>query len=114
MTTRNLNRTWRDVVFKQYEADLEANAPFPIRYFIYAISWQRDIIIRVLYKITLEIFRKSIFTFFRTLHNSENPTYEDDNLSVRPRQSPTSAINDDTALDEIDNTHADASPCSSS
>jgi hypothetical protein len=113
MTTRNLNRTWRDVVFKQYEADLEANEPFPIRYLINAIQWRRDIIINIPQKITLQSFRHSIFTFFTALHTADDPTYEDDCISVRPRKSPP-RIDESAAQDGIDIAPVDASPHDSS
>jgi hypothetical protein len=113
MTTRNLNRTWRDVVFKQYEADLEANEPFPIRYLINAIQWRRDIIINIPQKITLQRFRRSIFTFFTALHTADDPTYEDDCISVRPRKSPP-RIDESAAQDEIDIAPVDAPPDGSS
>jgi hypothetical protein len=34
MRTRNLNKTWYDVVVDQYTADFEADVPFPVRYLI--------------------------------------------------------------------------------
>jgi hypothetical protein len=108
MTVSNLNRTWRDVVFKQYEDDLEENAPFPIRYLINAPSWHRDIIINIPHKITLETFRKSIFTFFHTVRSSDDPIYKDDNLSIRPQKSPSSPLDVDAAKDEIDSISDDA------
>ncbi|KAK4235361.1 hypothetical protein C8A03DRAFT_36793 [Achaetomium macrosporum] len=51
MTTRNLNQTWRDVVFNQYAADHAAGVPFPVRYLIYASQWNRDIFIEIPAKI---------------------------------------------------------------
>jgi hypothetical protein len=87
MTTRNLNKTWRDIVFDQYSADLSANEPFPIRYLINAPEWKRDIFINVPERISLEAYRRSVLTFFRTKHRDTDPSYEDENLSVQPRVS---------------------------
>jgi hypothetical protein len=77
------------------------------------VQWRRDIIIDIPQKITLQCFRQSIFTFSRTLHTSDDLTYEDDNISVRPRRSPFT-INDGGAQDEIDDASADAMPSGSS
>jgi hypothetical protein len=49
----------------------------------------------------------------RTLHTSDDPTYEDDNISVRPRR-PSLTTNDEEAQDEIDDASVDAMPGSSS
>lgn len=86
MTTRNLNRTWRDVVFAQYAADYEADAPFPYRYLIHARQWNRDIIISIPQKIDLRTFKRSIANFFKTLHTAEDPTYQDENISLWSRK----------------------------
>jgi hypothetical protein len=88
MTSRNLNLTWRAVVFTQYEADLDADAPFPIRYLINAGQRHRDIFITIPQKIPVQALRQSIFTFFAAVHTSDDPTYDDENISVRPRKSP--------------------------
>ncbi|KAG2003844.1 hypothetical protein GB937_009336 [Aspergillus fischeri] len=87
MTTRNLNRTWRDVVFAQYAADLEADEPFPIRYLINAPEWKKDIFISVPKKISLEDYRRSVHTFCRTKYRDPDPAFEDKNLSIRARVS---------------------------
>lgn len=87
MTTRNLNKTWRDVIFAQYAADLESNEPFPIRYLINAPEWSRDIYIRVPEKVSLEAYRHSVLTFCRAKFRDNDPTYEDENLSIKPRVS---------------------------
>ncbi|GFF24216.1 hypothetical protein IFM61606_09065 [Aspergillus udagawae] len=87
MTTRNLNRTWRDVVFAQYAADLETNEPFPIRYLINAPEWKKDIFINVPKKISLEDYRRSIHTFCRARYRDLDPAYEDENLSIQARVS---------------------------
>lgn len=85
MTTRNLNRTWRDIVFAQYATDYEADVPFPIRYLIYTPQWKQDIFINVPNKIEVKTFRRSILTFFRAFHTSSDPTYQDEHISIRPR-----------------------------
>lgn len=36
MTSCTLNAKWRDTIFTQYAADLEADVPFPVRYLINA------------------------------------------------------------------------------
>lgn len=87
MTTRNLNRTWRDVIFAQYAADLEANEPFPIRYLINAPEWEKDIFINVPKKISLEDYCRSVHTFCRAKYRDLDPAYEDENLSIQARVS---------------------------
>jgi hypothetical protein len=51
MTSRNLNQTWRDVVFNQYAADHADDVPFPVRYLIHASPWNMDIFIEIPAKI---------------------------------------------------------------
>lgn len=85
MTTRNLNRTWRDVVFSQFETDVETNAPFPITYLIYATPWNRDIIITISTKITPETFRREILDFF--IKRDPDPTFRCEHITIRPRVS---------------------------
>ncbi|KAL4906200.1 hypothetical protein BDW74DRAFT_151483 [Aspergillus multicolor] len=80
MTTRNLNLTWRDVVFQQYAVDLAANEPFPIRYLISAPEWETDIFINVPERISLETYRRSVLTFHRAKFRDSDPTYEDENI----------------------------------
>ncbi|KAK4964101.1 hypothetical protein LTR66_005869 [Elasticomyces elasticus] len=82
MTSRNLNRTWRDIVFTQYAADYEADVVFPIRYIISTPQWKQDILINITKKTEVDTFRQSIFTFFRALHTSDDPTYEDEHISM--------------------------------
>ncbi|ROV93022.1 hypothetical protein VPNG_09414 [Cytospora leucostoma] len=89
MTTRNLNTTWRDIVFKQYAADFEAEVPFPVRYLInvpvvYGLPG-RDIWIEVQTKIDLKAFKKAIVAFHLATRLVGDPTYQDDHISVRPR-----------------------------
>ncbi|KAK7735225.1 hypothetical protein SLS53_007615 [Cytospora paraplurivora] len=89
MTTRNLNTTWRDIVFKQYAADFEADVPFPVRYLInvpvvYGLPG-RDIWIEIQTKIDLKTFKKAIFAFYLATRHVGDPTYQDDHISVRPR-----------------------------
>lgn len=87
MTTRNLNRTWRDVIFAQYAADYDANVPFPVSYLIKAVQWNRDIIITVPSKIDLQTYRRSVRNFFLTKRGAD-PVYRDEHISVKPRVSP--------------------------
>lgn len=46
MTTRNLNKPWRDVVFDQYAAGFDANVPFSVRYPINAEVWKKNMFYR--------------------------------------------------------------------
>jgi hypothetical protein len=86
MTTRNLNRTWTDIVFAQYAADHEADVPYPIRYLIKAPQWKTDIWINVAEKTTdLLTLKRSFKAFFLARHTSGNPTWEDDFMSIKPR-----------------------------
>ena len=92
MTTRNLNKTWRDVVFQQYEADHAADVPFPIRYLIWADQWKRDIFIEISNKIEVPVFRQALLRAFSSRRLLPDPAYEDDLIRIRARV-PTS--NDD-------------------
>jgi hypothetical protein len=68
--------------------------PYPVRYLISTPQW-KDIFINVPVKIDLDTFRRSIFTFFRTLHRSPDPTYQDEHISIEPRRRNTSSAEDD-------------------
>lgn len=84
MTSRNLNTTWRDTIFTQYAADLEADVPFPVRYLINAPPW-RDIFITVPEKIDLRAYKSAVLAFYTDRRCSEE-TYEVGCISVRPRK----------------------------
>ncbi|KAK4113662.1 hypothetical protein N656DRAFT_796899 [Canariomyces notabilis] len=85
MTSRNLNQTWRDVVFKQYEQDHAAGVPFPIRYLINAAEWKNDIFIEIPNKIDVPVFRQAVLYFSRTRRLADDPAYEDNLIKVRAR-----------------------------
>jgi hypothetical protein len=85
MTSRNLNTTWRDTIFTQYAADLEADVPFPIRYLINAPPW-KDIFITVPAKIDLQAYKNAVVAFYRERRGFEDPTYEGGGIAVRPRK----------------------------
>jgi hypothetical protein len=87
MTSRNLNQTWRDVVFKQYEEDHAANVPFPVRYLINAPQWKTDIFIEIPTKIDVPHFRQAVLHFASTRRLADDPAYEDDLIKVRARVS---------------------------
>lgn len=87
MTSRNLNATWRDRVFWQYAADHEADVPFPVRYTIHAATWNRDIRITIPQEIDVKTFKKAVFACHKARHR-EDPIYDDEYISVRPRISP--------------------------
>ncbi|KAK0646933.1 hypothetical protein B0T16DRAFT_171063 [Cercophora newfieldiana] len=95
MTTRNLNSTWRDTVFNQYEADHAADVPFPIRYLIFAPEWKKDIFIEAPNKIDPPVFRRAVLDFVFEKRSAEDPVYESDHIKVRARVSPFK--NKDTA-----------------
>lgn len=106
MTTRNLNTTWRDIVYNQYAADLEADVPFPVRYLIniplvYGLPG-RDIWIEIQSKIDLRTLKKAIFVFYRATRDVGDPTYRDDRISVRPRLPNNAAQPTTTAQDDGD------------
>jgi hypothetical protein len=75
MTTRYLNKTWRDVVFDRYAADFDADVPFPVRYLIHTPEWKKDIFIEVPTKIPVATFRRSILTFVRAKRLDSDPAY---------------------------------------
>ncbi|KAK1752192.1 hypothetical protein QBC47DRAFT_389974 [Echria macrotheca] len=87
MTSRNLNRTWRDVVFKQYEADHAADVPFPVRYLIHADPWNKDIFIEAPAKIDPAVYRQAVLKWVIAKRLEDDPAYEDDLIKVRARVS---------------------------
>lgn len=106
MTTRNLNKTWRDVVFKQYAADLEADVPYPVRYLInipvvYGLPG-RDIWIEIPSKIDLKTLKNAVLAFMLATRDIGDPTYNDDHIAVRARL-PQSTDQPDISRDEDDN-----------
>ncbi|KAB5571759.1 hypothetical protein GE09DRAFT_1054000 [Coniochaeta sp. 2T2.1] len=87
MTSRNLNQTWRDVVFKQYEEDHAADVPFPVRYLINAPEWKKDIFIEIPTKIDVPVFRQAVLHFASKRRLADDPAYEGDLIKVRARVS---------------------------
>ncbi|RSL64479.1 hypothetical protein CEP54_004704 [Fusarium duplospermum] len=81
---RNLNETWRDVVFRTYAQDHQDDAPFPITYLIWATEWKRDILIEVPKKIDPKTYRHSVLKFTIDLR-FQDPVYDDEYISIRPR-----------------------------
>ena len=105
MTSRNLNQTWRDVVFSQYLADHAADVPFPVRYLINAKEWKRDIFIEIPTKIDVPVFRRAVLDFVIARHSADDPVYEDNHIKVRARVSPpvpSSAQRDAPPQDDTD------------
>lgn len=96
MTSRNLNKTWRDIVFEQYEADYAADVPFPIRYLIYGNQWKRDIVIEIPTKIYVPVFRQALLHAASSRRLENDPTYEDDLIEVRARIPLSVQSNNDT------------------
>jgi hypothetical protein len=91
MTSRNLTFTWRDVIFKQYDDDHQADVPFPITYLIVVPEWDnRDLIFEIPQKITLKTFKHAVLDFCITQEGAE-PIYKGEHISVRPRK-PWSAL----------------------
>ncbi|KAK4157642.1 hypothetical protein C8A00DRAFT_11545 [Chaetomidium leptoderma] len=99
MTTRNLNRTWRDTVFAQYAADhaaVDDHIPFPLRYLIHAPEWKRDIFIEIPDKIDVAVFRRAVLEFCVVARRrgreegkegeGELLVYEGGGIKVRPRR----------------------------
>lgn len=95
MTSRNLNRTWREVVCKQYAADLEVNVPIPLRYLIsvpmiYGLPGQ-DIWIEVPSKIDLKPYKNALLAITLATRHVGDPMYSDEHITVQPRK-PQSTI----------------------
>lgn len=82
MTSRNLNQTWRDVVFHQYVADDAADVPFPVRYLINAQEWKKDIFIEIPTKIDVPVFRRAVLNFCVARRRADDPAYEDNRIKV--------------------------------
>ncbi|KAH7261652.1 hypothetical protein BKA59DRAFT_519 [Fusarium tricinctum] len=89
MTSRNLNKTWRDIVFEQYEADYAADVPFPVRYLIYGDQWKRDIVIEIPTKIEVPVFRQALLHAASSRRLENDPAYEDHLIKVRARIPPS-------------------------
>jgi hypothetical protein len=102
MTFRNLNKTWRDVIFEQYEEDHAADVPFPITYLIYATQWKKDIFIEIPTKIDVPVFRQALLHAARSRRLLDDPAYEDDLIKVRARVSHSSAQRDNDACPQDD------------
>lgn len=85
MTTRNLNKTWRDVIFAQYTADYEADVPFPVRYLINVRTYNnRDILINIPQKIDVRTFKKAVLAFYIATRFGE-PRWKNEHIWVEPR-----------------------------
>ncbi|KAF7541925.1 hypothetical protein G7054_g332 [Neopestalotiopsis clavispora] len=88
MTSRNLNKTWRDVVWDQYAQDLEADVPFPVRYLIHAAQWRRDIFITIPSKIDSRTLRLATLEFHKQRRGHADPLWDGEHISVRLRARP--------------------------
>ncbi|XEV04438.1 hypothetical protein FSHL1_009725 [Fusarium sambucinum] len=89
MTARNLNKTWRDIIFEQYEADYASNVPFLIRYLIYGDQWKTDILIEILNKIDEPVFRQALLRAASSRRLEKDPEYQDDLIKVQARDPPS-------------------------
>ncbi|KAF5021120.1 hypothetical protein F66182_6820 [Fusarium sp. NRRL 66182] len=94
MTTRNLNQTWRDILFKQYAADYEADVPFPVTYLLNIPEWNQDLLFNIPNKISLRTFKTSILDFCRAAQGAD-PIFDGEHISVQPRK-PSSALPKET------------------
>lgn len=86
MTTRNLNKTWRDVLFQQYEQDYAEDVPFPVRYLLNVPEHHQDLWWEIREKIEPGTFRQAIFAWYQATRNTDNLTYEDQHIGVTIRQ----------------------------
>ncbi|KAI8677387.1 hypothetical protein NCS56_00628600 [Fusarium sp. Ph1] len=108
MTSRNLNETWRDVVFRTYAQDHQDDVPFPVTYLISATEWKRDIIIEVPKKIDVKAYRHSVLKFTINLR-FQGPVYDDEYISVRPRVSKYKIGESQEQAQEVEASQGDAS-----
>jgi hypothetical protein len=86
MTTRNMNKTWRDILIQQYEQDYADNAPFPIRYLINVPEHGHDLWWEIDSRIEPATFRQAILAWHLATRGINNPAYEDENIRVTTRQ----------------------------
>ncbi|KAJ4259660.1 hypothetical protein NW762_007590 [Fusarium torreyae] len=86
MTSRNLNKTWRDVIFEQYAADLEADSPFPYSYLIHIPEWKKDFFFDIPEKIEIQVFKKAVHKFHVSIREAKDLNFEGEHISVRPRK----------------------------
>jgi hypothetical protein len=87
MTSGNLNKTSRDVVFEQYEEDHAADVPFPVTYLINATQWKKDTFIEIPTKIDVPALRQALLHAVRSRRLLDDPAYEDDLIKIRARVS---------------------------
>ena len=99
MKTRNLNQTWRNVLFKQYAAAYEADVPFPVTYLIKVLEWDQDLLFNVPRKISLRTFKNSMLDFCRAAQGAD-PMYDGEYVSIQPRKA-------SSALPKETKTHQD-------
>lgn len=82
MTTRNLNQTWRDVLFNQYDLYHAINVPFPGRYIIFAPPWHRDILSEITKKLDPQIFHRSVQNFVTSKQYETDPAFSNGHILI--------------------------------
>jgi len=97
MTSRNLNTTWRDRLFRAYKEDYEADAPFPIRYLIQNERFKQDLWYEVATKIHPDDVRRSFFASHKATKDKEDPEYEDANIKVHRKR----AVGQDSTVETL-------------
>lgn len=85
MTTRNLNKTWVDVILSQYKQDFSDGVPFPVRYLLHHPRHQADLFYEIPKPIDPKTFQKSIIDFNIYTRQRESVDFEDENLKVWKR-----------------------------
>ncbi|KAI4595485.1 hypothetical protein KJ359_006831 [Pestalotiopsis sp. 9143b] len=101
MTSRNLNKTWRDVVWEQYAQDLEADVPFPVRYLIHAAQWRRDIFITIPSKIDSPTLRRAVLKFVKEKRREPDPLWDGEHISVRARVRPQAPQGQESGAESV-------------
>ncbi|ETS84207.1 hypothetical protein PFICI_02232 [Pestalotiopsis fici W106-1] len=101
MTSRNLNKTWRDVVWEQYAQDLAADVPFPVRYLIHAAQWRRDIFITIPSKIDARTLRRAVLEFAKERRREADPFWDGEYISVRLRARPALTGQGESAAESV-------------
>lgn len=85
MTTKNLNRTNRDIILSEYISDLATNASHPVRYLIFDKKFTQDIFYEIHQPVDPEVLKRALNQYIKERGNTIH--YQNDVLKVWPRKS---------------------------
>lgn len=85
MTTRNLNKTWLDVITAQYKQDFSDSVEFPIRYLLHNPLHKADLYYEIPYSVEPAVFKKSLIDFHIYTRAHGYQEFQDENIKVWKR-----------------------------